>query len=465
MKKTLVIILSILLFAAAVFGIWKYACHKASVSDTLPQNTIINGVDCSGISKEEAVLKLTDKWNSKDFKIVGKDGTLAVLPMQDTVYSIDDKLDSAVKDAGFFKGIAHIFGSAYDIEFPMKVKKTTSEFKSELKSFIKAQNIGKPKTHDAYVDLSTADFNVVAEVYGENIDRKTLKKSILKHIAAGNMTLDFTASDFYKQPEITKDSDEISQILDYCNTYLSKKITYTFGSQTETLTPEQLNKMIYLDDEGNIATDEETVSEYVAELAYKYNTCSGTRVFNSTSRGPVTVYGGTYGYLIDQQAEIKQLTEDLKSGKDVTREPVYAQKGNGREGNNDVVGTYVEVDLTLQHMWYYKNGSLVVDSPFVSGCIKEKTGTITGTYMLQYKERDATLRGGNEEDDTDYESEVSFWMPFFNGYGLHDATWRSQFGGTIYKTNGSHGCINLPYSKAEILFNNISAGCPIVVFY
>lgn len=465
MKKTLVIILSILLFAAAVFGIWKYACHKASVSDTLPQNTIINGVDCSGISKEEAVLKLTDKWNSKDFKIVGKDGALAVLPMQDTVYSIDDKLDSAVKDAGFFKGIAHIFGSAYDIEFPMKVKKTTSEFKSELKSFVKAQNIGKPKTHDAYVDLSTADFNVVAEVYGENIDRKTLKKSILKHIAAGNMTLDFTASDFYKQPEITKDSDEISQILDYCNTYLSKKITYTFGSQTETLTPEQLNKMIYLDDEGNIATDEETVSEYVAELAYKYNTCSGTRVFNSTSRGPVTVYGGTYGYLIDQQAEIKQLTEDLKSGKDVTREPVYAQKGNGREGNNDVVGTYVEVDLTLQHMWYYKNGSLVVDSPFVSGCIKEKTGTITGTYMLQYKERDATLRGGNEEDDTDYESEVSFWMPFFNGYGLHDATWRSQFGGTIYKTNGSHGCINLPYSKAEILFNNISAGCPIVVFY
>ena len=56
-------------------------------------------------------------------------------------------------------------------------------------------------------------------------------------------------------------------------------------------------------------------------------------------------------------------------------------------------------------------------------------------------------------------------MPFFNGYGLHDATWRDEFGGTIYKTNGSHGCINLPYSKAEILFNNISAGCTIVVFY
>ena len=102
MKKTLVIILSILLFIAAVFGIWKYACHRASVSDTLPRNTIINGVDCSGISKDEAVRKLTDKWNSRDFKIVDSGSTLVVLPMSDTVYNIDSKLDSAVRDAGFF---------------------------------------------------------------------------------------------------------------------------------------------------------------------------------------------------------------------------------------------------------------------------------------------------------------------------------------------------------------------------
>ena len=465
MKKTLVIILSILLFAAAVFGIWKYACHRASVSDTLPGNTIVNGVDCSGISKDEAVRKLTDKWNSKDFEIVDGGGTLVVLPMADTVYNIDGKLDSAVKDAGFLKGVAHIFGSSYDIEFPMRVEKTTKKFKRILKDFVAAQNVGKPETKDAYVDLSTTDFNVVPEVYGENIDRKVLKKSVLKHISRGNMQLEFTASDFYEQPDIKSDSEEISHILDYCNTYLTRKITYTFGSQTETLTPEQINRMIYLDDEGNITTDKEAVQEYVAELAYKYNTCSSTRVFDSTARGKVNVYGGNYGYLINQKSEAKQLTKDLKSGKDITREPVYAQKGAGRNGNDDIPNTYVEVDLTKQHMWYYKNGSLVVDAPFVSGCIKEKTGTIVGTYSLQYKERNATLRGGSEEDGTDYESEVSFWMPFFNGYGLHDATWRDEFGGTIYKTNGSHGCINLPYSKAEILFNNISAGCTIIVFY
>ena len=80
----------------------------------------------------------------------------------------------------------------------------------------------------------------------------------------------------------------------------------------------------------------EAVQEYVAELAYRYNTCSSTRVFKSTARGKVNVYGGNYGYLINQKSEVKQLTKDLKSGKDVTREPVYAQKGAGRNGNDDI---------------------------------------------------------------------------------------------------------------------------------
>ena len=465
MKKALVIVLCILLFCAAAFGIWKYACHKASASDTMPKNTIINGIDCSEISKADALEQLTDKWNSEDFVITDGSNTLAVLPMQGTVYNIESRLNSAVSDAGFFRGIAHIFGSAYDIEFPMRVQKTTRAFKNTLTTFVEAQNIGRLQTKDAYVDLSDTDFNVVPEVYGDNIDKKTLKKSILKSIAAGNMQLEFTASEFYEQPDITADSEEISQMLDYCNTYLTKKITYTFGNQSQTLTPKQLNRMIYLDDEGNIKVSKKAVRGFVAELAYSHNTCNAVRTFKSTKRGTVNVYGGNYGYIIDQKAEAKQLTKDLKSGTDITREPVYAQKGNGRNGNDDITDTYVEVDLSRQHMWYYKNGRLIVDAPFVSGCLKEKTGTIVGTYTLQYKERNATLRGGSEEDGTDYESEVSFWMPFFNGYGLHDATWRDEFGGDIYKTNGSHGCINLPYSKAEILFNNISAGCIIVVFY
>ena len=64
-----------------------------------------------------------------------------------------------------------------------------------------------------------------------------------------------------------------------------------------------------------------------------------------------------------------------------------------------------------------------------------------------------------------YESHVKFWMPFNMGEGLHDATWRAKFGGTIYKTSGSHGCVNLPLKKAEEIFGIVEAGWPVFVFY
>ena len=122
----------------------------------------------------------------------------------------------------------------------------------------------------------------------------------------------------------------------------------------------------------------------------------------------------------------------------------------------------MEVNLTAQHLWFYKNGNLIVDSDFVSGNVGRGNGTHTGIYGITYKTRDAIL---GENSGADYRSPVSFWMPFNGNEGLHDANWRSKFGGSIYKTNGSHGCVNLPYSAAEKIYNNIEAGVAVVVFY
>ena len=102
---------------------------------------------------------------------------------------------------------------------------------------------------------------------------------------------------------------------------------------------------------------------------------------------------------------------------------------------------------------------MVFDTPCVSGKISNNHGTHTGVYPIAYKQKDATLRGDN------YESHVNFWMPFNMGEGLHDATWRSSFGGTIYKNSGSHGCVNLPLSAAEEIYNIVDAGWPVLVFY
>ena len=83
--------------------------------------------------------------------------------------------------------------------------------------------------------------------------------------------------------------------------------------------------------------------------------------------------------------------------------------------------------------------------------------TPKGTYKIQYKTRNTYLTGA------DYRSFVNYWMPFYGGYGLHDATWRSSFGGDIYKYGGSHGCVNLPLSKAKKIYNNSYAGMRVVI--
>src|SRR5699024_3420396 len=108
--------------------------------------------------------------------------------------------------------------------------------------------------------------------------------------------------------------------------------------------------------------------------------------------------------------------------------------------------------------YFYKEEKLLVESDFVSGNVARGYTTPPGAYPLTYKERNATLRGQG------YASPVSYWMPFNGGIGMHDASWRSSFGGTIYKTNGSHGCINLPYAAAKTIYENISKGMPVLCY-
>lgn len=79
-------------------------------------------------------------------------------------------------------------------------------------------------------------------------------------------------------------------------------------------------------------------------------------------------------------------------------------------------------------------------------------------FGITYKTRNATLRGQG------YNTKVSYWMPFNKNIGMHDASWRNSFGGCIYKTNGSHGCINLPPNKAKEIYSYLDTFFPIIVY-
>ena len=206
-----------------------------------------------------------------------------------------------------------------------------------------------------------------------------------------------------------------------------------------------------------VSIDEEEVLAFVKTLAKKYNTAYSPKELKTSYGTTVTITGGFYGWRIDNGGEVEQILADLKAGKDVEREPVYLTTANSH-GEHDYGDSYVEINLTNQHLFLYKDGKLVVESDFVSGNLSKGHDTPTGAFGLTYKTMNAVLRG------PDYETPVTYWMPFNGDVGMHDATWRNKFGGSIYKTSGSHGCINLPASAAKKIYETIDKGYAVLVY-
>ncbi len=129
------------------------------------------------------------------------------------------------------------------------------------------------------------------------------------------------------------------------------------------------------------------------------------------------------------------------------------------KGKEDIGSTYIEVDMGEQKMYYYVNGVLKIDTPIVTGNTSRRMGTPSGVNFVYLKQKNRVLRG------RDYASPVDFWMPVKGNIGIHDASWRSKFGGEIFKTNGSHGCINTPRDAMEQLYDMAEVGTPVVMFY
>lgn len=483
MKKILIPIVIVLCLAGSGYGLWKYMDAGVLSSNQLPQKTTINGVDCSGLTTDEAKEALVKEWNSRTFYFTSKDKNIGSVKDLKFTYDIDDSLKNIKRENFVSTALSHFFHADFDVEMDMTVKKVSQSFKKQLKDaeYLKEDKI--TKTKDAYVDLSTADFKIVPEVYGNNVDYNALSAKVAELVADDTFTLEYEPSDFYKKPNITADSEEIKERQTFCKKYLTSKVTYVLGKEEVKIPPETLEKIYNIEvvEKGQVKeseeadaekavtkvlVDQEAVREYVESLAKEYNTLGKTRRFRSFSGRNIEVSGGDYGFALDVDGETEQLTKDLESQKEVKREPVWLMTGFTEYNSDDDVGnTYVEVSLAEQHLWYFKNGKKVVDCPVVTGNINQGYHTPAGTFSLSYKQRGATLKGNNADGST-YESPVSYWMPFYGNYGMHDASWRSSFGGNIFRGNGSHGCVNMPIPAAKKLFENLAdKGVPVIVHW
>lgn len=213
-----------------------------------------------------------------------------------------------------------------------------------------------------------------------------------------------------------------------------------------------------------VSVDAAKVADYVQGLRNKYDTPAGTQTWQSAD-GTTKSIKTNYGWHIDQAKETEALIANIQSLQSVTREPVYASRAVQTE-MPQWGKTFVEIDLSSQHVYFYQDGNCVWDSKCVTGTATDPDrATPTGVFALKYKQRDRVLRGriNPQTGKPSYESPVAYWMPFNGNIGLHDANWRSSFGGSIYLKSGSHGCINLPPKNAKTLYDLITPGTVIVV--
>ncbi len=455
-------------------------------SQTFMSRTSINGFDVSGQTIGEAIETVRSEYDTAIVKIFEGETQEQSGRLKDYGYLLDEagiqalvEKTMSLQKENFGTVFQALTGrSRYQMTLPISFD--SDRFAQVVKaSRLKDARIA---TSDAELvfDENAKEYSIKSEVYGnefsdeqfqtlvkEKIDEFTSKGSEEK---SGELVINIP-EEFYEKPQVLSGDSILMNRRDAYNKYCKAEIVYTFGDTTETLDWSTIQDFVKLNENGDGYLQEDLIRSWLSEFAGRHDTRFYERHFTTTYGNTVTFPGNMneYGYTTNESAEYEQLVQDIASNTTVTREPIYYTTndyGNpvflSRNGQDDLNGTYVEVNISAQHLWFYKNGGLVIDSDFVSGSVAKNAETQTGVFPLAYKESPSVLVGSNAADG--YETKVQFWMPFYEGQGLHDATWRSSFGGEIYKTSGSHGCINLPYSVAEVIYNNIEGGTAIVVF-
>lgn len=414
----------------------------------MPTETL-NGVNVSWLSFDKAVSKTEEALSNYTL-------TLETLEDSKIVLSIPVSVKLNISEID----LKHVFwlgrlikGAEYNLS------KEVSYDEAELQEILDSSTLynlsNTVKSESAYIS-DTETLEIVPEVQGNEISSECLSEQLKLSIESLSPTLNLLDSGCYIAPEVTE--EQIKQNLEQRGSAYNFTITYTFGDKTFKFNRDYLEPYIIINPDGTEGIKEEAISDFVSNMNSELSTLGRGLNFKTTTRGTVYVPGGNWGWWLDTSAVTANLKTLISEGKDATGEISWRQqapKFGASEFDN-----YVEIDLTNQHLYLYKNNSLIGDWNIVSGLASDPNRkTPAGIYKLTYKEKNAVLRG------EDYESPVTYWMPFNGGIGMHDASWRSSFGGSIYKYNGSHGCINMPLNGAKTVYEYIDSSYAIICYY
>lgn len=442
-----VIVLAVIYITGTVF----YSRHMYG-KDT------VFGVSVRNKTVEEVKEKIEE--NIKEYQLTVKSRTGdETITASDIGLVYDDKgtVDSLKESQKAFLWFTAPFSGKDDL--PAEVSYDEEMLEKAVKDLSCMDESDMEKPVDAHLEYSDGSFQIVKETEGTWLENEKVLKTVRQAVSDGEETLDLDEAKCYAAPSVYEDSKELKSEQSKVNKLLEVKITYDFGDRSEVVDRDLISQWITFGTDFSFELDQEKVEAYEKELGYKYDTFGLSRQFKTSTGKTITLKGGDYGWCIHKSKSAEALIEKILAGESGTIEPEYLYKGKDRN-TNDIGGTYIEVSIAQQRMWCYKDGSLIVDTPVVTGNINIK-GRATpsgGVWAIDARITDYYLTGEG------YRSHVNFWLPFNGNVGVHDATWRDSFGGSIYKTNGSHGCVNTPYENAKKIYEAVTIGTPVIVY-
>ncbi len=446
LKKIYTIIAGMLVIVLIIFFI-TYICvfrvagakyENLANGGRLPEEYMVNGIDVSGQSITDAKNVIKNILGSKQIDLCGVNTDIGEFTNIDVGLEPDDiSIFSYIINKGNIET-----STDYEVD------------KKKLKSIVKGINCIKPE--NAKIKFVNGKAVIIPETYGNvlEITDKVVKE--VENCLLNNITPDL--SKFYKQPGIT--SKDLEKELEKASTWNN----YKLNINTDCVNIKSLNISMHLEWNGKKAVvSGKWIKKEIQKLAKKLDTYNKIRDFTTNGGNIIKVPEGTMGWQLNKDETKKVICKAVrKTRKNV--EIVWDNKGAvmwNPETGNDIGNTYIEVSINQQKVWYYKDGKLELESNIVTGLPTAERMTKTGVHHILYKQRNRILRGSAGA----WNSFVNYWMPFtWDGQGLHDASWRSSFGGSIYSYNGSHGCVNLPVSFASQLYEEAKTGTPVIVY-
>ena len=423
--------------------------------------TIVDGMDVTGKTAVEVEDAIMEQLKGYKLTINGREDLSESITGEEVgLYAeFDDTLAKAIAAQKPMEWGKYRFGKSVNEVNTDALIRYNDEMLGEAVdslSCMDKENMREPQ--DAKIsDYTSGGYTIIKEDEGTELLEDKVKEAVAAAVMSLAESVDLEEQGCYVSPSTTSEDEALKTACETMNKYVGARITYQFGDKSETLSGDEIHNWLTVNG-TSVRINEGKATEYVKKLAASYDTAYKAKSLKTSYGKTVSITGGSYGYKINQAKEAATLVSLIKNGEQTSREPEYSQKGASRTGN-DYGNTYVEINLTAQHLYFYVKGKLVVQSDFVSGNAAKGWSTPAGAYSITYKQRNATLKGQG------YATPVSYWMPFNGGIGLHDANWRKTFGGTIYKTNGSHGCVNLPPAVAKTIYENISAGDPVLCYH